>query len=144
MKISLLGALVLAVMMASFADAEVLYTNDFGTEGQLNSFTWVLDFGQGPAGLHLYGPGTGVMDLDGDGLYEMVVQDSLDGGWGGSTGTLTVYAPLYSKITITGVSAYLAGHPSHGSSATLAMSGNGVDYLSVMDDRTNIVKQILK
>ena len=142
MKISLLGVSILAVMLASIAGGEVIYTNDFGTEAQLNSFAWVGDYGIGTAGLRLYGPGTGVMDLDGDGLYQMAVQNSTD-GWGGSTGTLSVYAPLYSKITITGVSAYLAGHPSpsHGSSATLAMSGNGVDYQSITDDRTNVIKQ---
>ena len=101
MKISLLGVLIVIAMMVNITGAEVLYTNDFGTEAQLDAVNWVTNYGAGPAGITRYGTGTGVMDLDGDGLYEMVVQSTDDVGWGGSIGTVVVYAPLFSTMTIT-------------------------------------------
>ena len=82
--------------LACIASAEVIYTNDFGTVQQFESLIWTSEAGAGTGALDREGPLSGPNppgDLDGDGAYESVVEDT---GFGSSRGTVHLFAPLYS------------------------------------------------
>ena len=131
-KLILILILVLVLAAGSAMGAEVIYTNDFGTQAQFDEFfKWAgTRFAvAGPVGTVPY-PEVGSdyipgVDLDGDGLSSSaaVTSDGLDGGW--YTGRLTVIAPTGYYITNPYLEGLAGGKSNVSNFVKIEMSNDG-------------------
>jgi len=121
-------AVVLAAGGAAQADENdvVLYTNDFGTQAQLDAVSWSTNSGSPNLTLEAGAAGG---DLDGDGLFNAVKQDTV---WGSSSGYVTIHAPIYKLLSNIRFTAYARGWTSnHGSGGNIAISYDNSDWQHV-------------
>ena len=120
---------ILLLVLAGFfccisSRAETVYVNDFGTQTQFDGLDWYVV--TGTPNLVRQGAGTGVMDLDGDGLYEAVKADTT---WGASRGVKHIYAPLFKTMGNFTLSGYGSGNwAAQASGARWLLSDDGTNY----------------
>ncbi|MBN1436492.1 MAG: hypothetical protein JW936_05420 [Sedimentisphaerales bacterium] len=110
--ITLMTVLSVLVFLGGAVSAEVLYSNDFGTTQQFNAFEWESVSGDGTAALVRDGALSGPNppgDLDSDGLYESVTEDTSDGI---ARGAIHVFAPFFHTMNNISVSGYGLGDAS--------------------------------
>ena len=139
-----LGLLVALSVMSRGISAEVIYSNDFGTQEQFDSMVWENVTGGSLAVIRegtMSGPNP-PGDLDGDGLYESLAEAT---SYGRSRGSVHLYAPLYHTMSSIVVSGYGKGTSAQGSGAKWMLSADGTDWdttaLSVTTDDSNSWKQ---